>query len=209
MDTINRKKHWDHVYEAKALKEVSWFQPTPETSLEFIHEFNVPKSAKIIDVGGGESLLVDHLLDMGYEDITVLDISEKAIAKAKQRLGDRSKKVKWIVSDIAEFSPTEQYDFWHDRATFHFLTTEEEISNYLQVAKSAMQSNGILVIGTFSEHGPQKCSGLDVKQYSEKSLAEKLSALFKKIKCITVDHVTPFQTIQNFVFCSFLNSGLS
>jgi len=177
--------------------------------LDFIHEFHVPKTSKIIDIGGGDSLLVDHLLDLGYEDLTVLDISEKAIAKAKQRLGDRAERVKWIVSDITEFKATEKYDFWHDRAAFHFLTTEEEISKYLSVAKNAVRLEGILVIGTFSESGPVKCSGLNIKQYSEKSLGEKMNRLFKKIKCITVDHITPFQTIQNFVFCSFLNPALS
>ncbi|MFN5224352.1 MAG: class I SAM-dependent methyltransferase [Bacteroidota bacterium] len=209
MNISERKNHWNHVYDTKELKDVSWFQPKPETSLDFIHEFHVPKTSKIIDIGGGDSLLVDHLLDLGYEDLTVLDISEKAIAKAKQRLGDRAEKVKWIVSDITEFKATEKYDFWHDRAAFHFLTTEEEISKYLSVAKNAVRLEGILVIGTFSESGPVKCSGLNIKQYSEKSLGEKLNRLFKKIKCITVDHITPFQTIQNFVFCSFLNPALS
>ncbi|MFN9597133.1 MAG: class I SAM-dependent methyltransferase [Bacteroidota bacterium] len=209
MEKNERKNHWNHIYETKELKDVSWFQPKPETSLYFIHEFHIPKSAKIIDVGGGDSLLVDHLLDLGYEDLTVLDISEKAIEKAKQRLGNRAEKVKWIVSDIVEFNPTEKYDFWHDRAAFHFLTTEADVTKYLEIAKNAIQPNAIIVVGTFSESGPKKCSGLEIKQYSEKSLSDKLASLFKKIKCITVNHVTPFQTIQNFVFCSFLNSGAS
>jgi 2-polyprenyl-3-methyl-5-hydroxy-6-metoxy-1,4-benzoquinol methylase len=209
MEKNERKNHWNHIYETKELKDVSWFQPKPETSLDFIHEFHIPKSAKIIDVGGGDSLLVDHLLDLGYEDLTVLDISEKAIEKAKQRLGNRAEKVKWIVSDIVEFNPTEKYDFWHDRAAFHFLTTEADVTKYLEIAKNAIQPNAIIVVGTFSESGPKKCSGLEIKQYSEKSLSDKLASLFKKIKCITVNHVTPFQTIQNFVFCSFLNSGAS
>lgn len=209
MDSNNRKTHWDHVYETKELKDVSWFQPKPETSLNFVHDFHLPKSAKIIDIGGGDSLLVDHLLDLGYEDLTVLDISEKAIARAKKRLGSRAEKVKWVVSDIIEFKPAEKYDFWHDRAAFHFLTADADIKKYLEIAKMATQPNAVLVFGTFSDKGPNKCSGLEIKQYSENSLSDKLSSFFKRIKCITVDHITPFQTIQNFVFCSFLNSVAS
>ncbi len=203
MENIDRKKHWENIYQTKNLKDVSWFQPTPETSLDFFKEFNVPTTAKVIDIGGGDSFLVDHLLDLGYQDISVLDISTAAIDKAKKRLGAKAKKVKWIVADAATFKPTEKYDFWHDRAAFHFLTNEKEISNYLQTTQENINPTGVLVIGTFSEHGPKKCSGIEIKQYSEKSMTDRLKIFFKKIKCITVDHKTPFDTIQNFVFCSF------
>jgi 2-polyprenyl-3-methyl-5-hydroxy-6-metoxy-1,4-benzoquinol methylase len=203
MENFDRKKHWETIYQTKELKDVSWFQPNPETSLDFFKQFNVPLNATIIDVGGGDSFLVDHLLELGYTDITVLDISESAIERAKGRLGEKANQVKWIIEDAAKFRPMEMYDFWHDRAAFHFLTDENEISNYLETAQQFINPNGVLVIGTFSEKGPTKCSGIEIKQYSENSMTERLKKYFDKVKCITVDHKTPFETIQNFVFCSF------
>lgn len=203
MEKFDRKKHWENIYQTKALHEVSWFQPTPETSLKFFKEFNVPTTAKIIDIGGGDSFLVDHLLDKNYTNITVLDISTAAIERAKQRLGERAKKVNWIVIDIANFKPTEQYDFWHDRAAFHFLTDDSEISRYVETAYQHTNPSAVLVIGTFSDQGPKKCSGIDIKQYSEASLVAQFGKMFEKINCLTIDHQTPFDTTQNFVFCSF------
>jgi ubiquinone/menaquinone biosynthesis C-methylase UbiE len=203
MENFDRKKHWENIYQTKQIDEVSWFQPTPETSLNFLKQFDIPKHAKIIDIGGGDSLLVDNLLEMGYLDITVLDISEAALEKAKERLGDKACKVKWIVADAASFKPTEKYDFWHDRAAFHFLTEEHEIERYLETVQKSINPSGVLVIGTFSEQGPRKCSGIEIKQYSEKTMTTCLEKYFEKIKCINVDHTTPFDTIQNFVFCSF------
>ncbi len=203
MENFDRKKHWENVYQTKQPKEVSWYQPTPKTSLGFIKQFKVPTTAKIIDIGGGDNFLIDNLLDKGFQDITVLDISQVAIDRAKQRLGDKAKNVKWIVADAATFKPTEKYDFWHDRATFHFLTDEQEIKNYIDTARQNINQAGILVIGTFSEQGPKKCSGIEIKQYSETTMVDRLKMFFEKIKCITVDHKTPFDTIQNFVFCSF------
>lgn len=203
MEPLDKKEHWENIYLTKELKDVSWYQPTPTTSLEFIKQFNLPTNAKIIDIGGGDSFLVDNLLDLGYTDITVLDISANALERAKLRLGDRATNVTWIVADAASFEPTEQYDFWHDRAAFHFLTQEQEITNYINTIHKSIKSTGILVIGTFSEQGPKKCSGIEIKQYSETSLPERLKMFFEKISCITVDHTTPFDTIQNFIFCSF------
>ncbi len=203
MEPFHRKKHWENIYQTKELNEVSWYQPTPETSLAFFKELKVPLNAKIIDVGGGDSFLVDHLLELGYTDITVLDISSAAIERAKKRLGDKAQRVQWMVADAAAFQPTGQYDFWHDRAAFHFLTNEEEITQYLQTARQSLKPNGLLVIGTFSEQGPKKCSGIEIKQYSESSMTRRLKNHFEKIKCITTDHKTPFDTLQNFVFCSF------
>ena len=203
MENFDRKKHWENIYQTKQLSEVSWFQPTPETSLSFLKQFNIPKLAKIIDVGGGDSFLIDNLLDLGYQDITVLDIAESALNKAKQRLGERGANVKWIVADAATFKPTEKYDFWHDRAAFHFLTQDQEIENYIESVQKGISSSGVLVIGTFSEQGPIKCSGIEIEQYSEKSMTERLAKFFEKIRCIVVDHKTPFDTIQNFIFCSF------
>jgi 2-polyprenyl-3-methyl-5-hydroxy-6-metoxy-1,4-benzoquinol methylase len=203
MKNLDRKNHWENIYQTKELKDVSWFQAKPETSLDFFKQFNVSLSSKIIDIGGGDSLLVDHLLNLGYQDISVLDISSAAINRAKNRLGEQAKNVKWIVADASTFKPTEKYDFWHDRAAFHFLTEEQEISNYLETAQQHINPKGVMIIGTFSKEGPTKCSGIEIKQYSESSMTERLNAFFEKIKCITVNHKTPFNTVQNFVFCSF------
>jgi len=198
---LERKKHWETVYETKNPDQVSWTQEIPKTSLEFIHSFGLNKTAKIIDIGGGDSKLVDYLLDEGFENITVLDISAKSLEKAKNRLGEKANKVNWVVSDITEFEPNMTFDVWHDRATFHFLTTTDQIKKYMKIARNSV--NGFLTIGTFSQNGPKKCSGLDIKQYNEEKLAFVLKDGFDKIKCIAEDHLTPFDTTQNFLFCSF------
>ena len=202
---MNRKNHWETVYQTKSPEQVSWTQEVPQTSLAFISSFGVAKTARIIDIGGGDSKLVDHLLEQGFENISVLDISEKALEKAKSRLGDKAKKVDWIVSDITEFVPNTTFDIWHDRATFHFLITTEQVSKYMEIARKSV--NGFMTIGTFSETGPTKCSGLDIKQYTEQTLTDELKNGFDKIRCITEDHTTPFNTTQNFLFCSFKRQG--
>jgi SAM-dependent methyltransferase len=201
---IKSKDHWENVYTNKLPNEVSWTQEVPKTSLQFIHSANLEKNARIIDIGGGDSTLVDFLLKEGFENITVLDISEAALTRAKQRLGANASKVHWVVSDITDFIPVTQYDFWHDRATFHFLTTETQIHKYIAIARTALRDNGSAAIGTFSMDGPEKCSGLEIKQYSEDALTALLNDGFEKVKCITENHITPFNTIQNFLFCSFI-----
>ena len=198
---LDKKKHWETVYETKNPDQVSWTQEIPKTSLDFIHSFGLKKTAKIIDIGGGDSKFVDYLLDEGFENITVLDISFKSLEKAKKRLGEKAKKVNWIVSDILEFKPNMTFDVWHDRATFHFLTTTDQVKKYIKTARKSV--NGFLTIGTFSKNGPKKCSGLNIKQYNENELILELKEGFKKIKCLTEDHFTPFDTTQNFLFCSF------
>jgi SAM-dependent methyltransferase len=195
------KHHWEKVYKTKSPDQLSWTQDFPKTSLDFIHSFGLKKTAKVLDVGGGDSKLVDHLLNEGFENITVLDISAKALEKAKRRLGDKAKKVNWVVSDVTEFHPDTTFDIWHDRATFHFLTTKEQVEKYIDTARKTVR--GYLTIGTFSDSGPTKCSGLDVKQYNEDTLTAELKNGFDKIKCIREDHTTPFDTKQNFLFCSF------
>lgn len=197
----NNKALWEQVYQTKGEEQVSWTQTIPQTSLNFINSFKLPKDASIIDVGGGNSNLVDFLIQEGYQNITVLDISETALMKAKLRLGTKADNVKWIVSDIKEFQPEESYELWHDRAAFHFLTTPQQISTYMEIAGSAVKK--YLIVGTFSENGPEKCSGLPVKQYSETELQQVLSKDFQKIECIKENHITPFNTAQNFLFCSF------
>ncbi|HTH30725.1 MAG TPA: class I SAM-dependent methyltransferase [Lacibacter sp.] len=196
-----KQHHWDTVYETKKPDQVSWTQEIPKTSLDFIHSFGLTKTAKIIDVGAGDSKLVDYLLNEGFENITVLDISAKALDKAKKRLGNKAEKINWVVSDITEFKPNTAFDVWHDRAAFHFLTTGEQIAKYLNIARNSV--SGYLTIGTFSDNGPGRCSGLQIKQYSEEKLTAELQNGFAKIRCITEDHTTPFDTAQNFLFCSF------
>ncbi|RYY01056.1 MAG: class I SAM-dependent methyltransferase [Gammaproteobacteria bacterium] len=197
------KEHWENVFTTKAEDEVSWFQPYPKTSMEFVDLFNLPLNANIIDIGGGDSHFVDALLDKGYKNIYVLDISSTAIERAKQRLGSRASKVNWIVSDITEFEPPVQFDFWHDRAAFHFLTSEEKIYKYVSIAEDAIKKIGYLILGTFSENGPTKCSGLEIRQYSEVSMSSRFEVVFERIKCIREDHTTPWKAVQNFLFCSF------
>ncbi len=199
--TAIRKEHWENIYQNKQPDEVSWTQETPQISLDFIHALNLPKSAAIIDIGGGESKLVDFLLNEGYEDITVLDISSNAIERAKKRLGLNAHKINWIVSDILEFKPTRQYDCWHDRATFHFLTEEGDIRKYVELVGQFV--NKYLVIGTFSTEGPLKCSGLDITQYNENNMEKTFSSDFLRLPCSRETHITPFNTQQNFIFCSF------
>jgi 2-polyprenyl-3-methyl-5-hydroxy-6-metoxy-1,4-benzoquinol methylase len=203
-----QQNHWDKIYSTKRPDEVSWTQDIPKTSLDFVHYANLDKTANIIDIGGGDSKLVDFLLDEGFENVSVLDISEQALTRAKLRLGDKANKVNWIVSDITDFHPTTSFDFWHDRAAFHFLTTETQIVKYLSTARQAVKENGFVTIGTFSKDGPKKCSGLDIKQYDESTLTHELENGFEKIKCVTEDHTTPFDTTQNFLFCSFKRSEL-
>ena len=200
---FQNKDHWENIYRTKAENEVSWFQPYPKASMEFVKLFNLPLSANIIDIGGGDSHFVDALLDKGFKNIYVLDISANAIERAKQRLGERAFKIQWIVSDITEYEPSVQFDFWHDRAAFHFLTTEDKIHKYVSIAEDAIKKDGYLILGTFLENGPTKCSGLEIKQYSETSMSARFEVDFDRIKCIQEDHTTPSYAVQNFLFCSF------
>lgn len=198
---MERKNHWETVFSTKQPNEVSWTQAIPTSSLELIAACNLSLDAEIIDIGGGDSNLVDHLLELGYKNISVLDISSHAIDRAKIRLGKKANLVTWIVSDIVDFNPTKKYTLWHDRAAFHFLTDNREIDRYLELTENYVDKH--LIIGTFSENGPKKCSGLPISQYN----SEKLNALFEKnfvqIKSFTENHTTPFDTTQNFVFSSF------
>jgi SAM-dependent methyltransferase len=197
------KEHWESIYKTKQANEVSWTQDVPAISLDFIHKLNIPKTAKIIDIGGGDSKLVDFLLAEGYSNLSVLDISEAAILRAKERLGNNANNVTWIVSDILDFKPNEKYDLWHDRAAFHFQTETEKIEKYLNIVKNAV--DGMVIIGTFSDDGPKKCSGLDIRQYDEEGMKEKFEKSdFKNLECKREDHITPAGAVQNFVFCSFI-----
>lgn len=201
--TGSDQQHWDRIYQTKEEDEVSWFQPYPKTSMEFVDLFKLPLAANIIDIGGGDSHFVDALLDKGYKNIWVLDISEAAIERTKHRLGKKAAKVHWVVCDVTGFEPPVQFDLWHDRAAFHFLTTEDKIYKYVSLAEDAIRQNGYLILGTFSENGPKNCSGLEIRQYSQASMSARFELGFDRIKCVEEDHKTPFNTIQNFLFCSF------
>lgn len=197
------QEHWEKVYTTKQPHEVSWTQAVPTTSLQLLHTLSLPADAAIIDVGGGDSQLVDHLLAEGYNNLTVLDISAAALDRAKARLGDKAIQVNWVVQDITAFRPTTIYDVWHDRAAFHFLTTEEQIHTYLDLLRHHVKKGGYLLMGTFSENGPSICSGLPVQRYSAARLAELLQEDFDAIQFTTEDHTTPFNTTQNFLFGVF------
>ncbi len=197
------QSYWDKIYNDKSEKEFSWFQEHPTTSLNLITELNLSKNVSMIDVGGGDSRLVDDLLAQGYSDITVLDISDVSLQKLKNRLGDTQSKVKYITSDVVAFMPFSQFDLWHDRAVFHFLTDLEQVNQYLEVVNSSLRHGGNMIVSTFSKNGPEKCSGLPVQQYSEAELKSLFAKYFKNTKCFENTHLTPWGTTQNFIYCTF------
>lgn len=199
--TEELQKHWEEIYKKKGPQEVSWTQEKPEGSLNFIHELELPQDAPIIDIGGGDSKLVDFLLKEGYTDLSVLDLSAKALEKAQERLGENAEQVEWIVSDATEFDPSRVYDLWHDRATFHFLTEDENIQRYVRLVEKAVRK--YMLIGTFSDRGPEKCSGLPVEQYDEEKLERTFSRTFELIKTWREIHITPKGDEQEFVFAAF------
>ncbi|PZE16916.1 SAM-dependent methyltransferase [Putridiphycobacter roseus] len=198
---MDNKSHWEQVYAVKTPEEVSWTEAIPEKSLALIAACKLAKEASIIDIGGGDSLLVDHLITLGYTNITVLDISANAIARAQKRLGEKADSITWIVSDINTFKPTEKYDCWHDRAAFHFLTDPTAINHY--VALVSQYVSQYLILGTFSKDGPKKCSGLDIQQYDEASMTTVFEDGFNAIGFEHHIHHTPFDTTQNFIFGTF------
>jgi cyclopropane fatty-acyl-phospholipid synthase-like methyltransferase len=198
----NLTLHWNKVF-TDTNNIHTWTQSNPETTLNLIKSLNLKKNAAIIDIGGGDSKLVDHLLDLGYTNITVLDISSNALDISRKRLGERSKKVRWIVSDITQFKTDEQYDVWIDRAAFHFLREDEQIKYYTNLTKHYVSENGYLLISTFSNHGPNKCSGLDVKQYNKEDLTKLFEDNYNRERCIFEDHITPSKATQNFIYCLF------
>lgn len=205
--TQENKKHWEHIFETKQELEVSWYQKVPQTSIDLLLSNNISKQANIIDVGCGDSYFIDYLVANGYQNIYALDISEKALEHLKKRLGKNVENVHWIVSDILNFQPDVQFDFWHDRASFHFQTDPKDVEKYISIATNAIAPNGILAVGTFSKTGPTRCSGLNVSQYDEETMNKLFESRFKEIQYFTEDHNTPFGTIQNFIFCSFRKLG--
>jgi len=201
--SLNRKKHWENVYGQKKPVEVSWYQVEPAVSLGFITLIEIDSVAKIIDVGGGASVFVDKLLDQGFQNLTVLDISSKAIHHAQERLGRRAENVSWIEADVTEFESSIQYDFWHDRAVFHFLTDAEDRTKYVQRLKESVKPGGHVVIAAFAIDGPPKCSGLDVERYSPEKMKNELGDSFELVNSVTELHITPWNKQQKFIYCYF------
>jgi len=197
---MNKKEHWEKVYSTKAYTDVSWYQPDAITTLELLDNLNLDKNAAILDVGSGDSHLVDHLLNLGFTNISVLDISGKALKRAKKRLGGRAELVTWIEADIAEFNPTIKYDLWHDRAVFHFLTQPKQIAHYRKIVSQNVNTKGYFLLATFSDYGPLKCSGLEVARYSLQEQANFFSPEFVVDKQFNINHTTPSGGVQNFSF---------
>ena len=197
------KNHWENIYSNKAENEVSWFQTVPKTSHQLINKLNLESNDNIIDIGSGRSRILKILIDEGFNNIYYLDMSKEACEKSKIALGDDKSKVTWNVENVLSFKPKMKYKLWHDRAVFHFFTNKKDIEKYKEVATKNISDGGYLVLGTFSINGPKKCSGLDVSQYSEQSLNEIFKSDFNLLDSFYIDHQTPFDTTQNFLFCIF------
>ena len=203
MDIRERKAHWEQVYATKAENEVSWFQETAATSLGLIDHDDVPTDSAIIDIGGGASRLADNLLDKGYTDVSVLDVSAHALDAARARLGDDARAIHWIVADITQWTPPRRYDVWHDRAVLHFLTDESERAAYRAALQQGLKPGGLVIIGSFALDGPEKCSGLTVQRYSPVTLADFLGKEFTPLDHRSETHKTPWHSEQKFQFSRF------
>jgi ubiquinone/menaquinone biosynthesis C-methylase UbiE len=202
-NAMNRKDHWEQVYQTKAPDDVSWFQTQPATSLKLIEASGVAKDAGIIDVGGGASVLVDFLLDAGFTKLAVLDISAAALEHARRRLGKRADSVEWLEADVTTFQPARQFGLWHDRAVFHFLTDKADRQKYVQTMKRTLTPGGHVVIATFATDGPPKCSGLEVARYDAAAICAELGAEFHLVEQASETHTTPWQTEQKFGYFRF------
>ncbi|NBW75833.1 MAG: class I SAM-dependent methyltransferase [Sphingomonadaceae bacterium] len=196
------KSHWEHVYTTKSADRVSWFQEHADRSLRLIWEVARDRAASIIDVGGGASTLADDLLADGYSAVTVLDLSEAALEKAKRRIGAEAERATWLASDILSVDlPRHHFDVWHDRAVFHFLTKQQERDAYVEAALKAVKPGGFVIVATFAEDGPTECSGLPVRRYSAAELHAEFGAPFALLRHEKEAHATPFGTVQQFVYC--------
>ncbi len=203
MKPQSNKSHWETIYSTKDSEQVGWYQQKPRISLELIRSCKLGRAASIIDVGGGDSNLVDHLIQEGYSHVHVLDLSENALEKSRKRLKEMAEQIHWIPADVTEFEAHTPYDLWHDRAVFHFLREENAIANYLKAAGKGIRKGGYLILGTFSEKGPETCSGLLVNRYSLKQMQDLFSPSFIYLRGINVDHQTPSGNVQNYNFALF------
>ena len=203
MRSESRQAHWEGVYTKKGENEVSWFQENPAPSLELIAHVGATPASAIIDVGGGASRLVDNLVERGFKDITVLDLSGAALEAAKGRLGGPAVGVHWIVADATVWEPLKAYDIWHDRAAFHFLTEDRDRSAYVALLEHALKVGGYAIIATFALDGPERCSGLPVMRYDPVSLGQTLGRAFQLVDARRHTHATPWGSDQSFQFSVF------
>jgi len=202
-----RQAHWENVYQTKGERDVSWFQENPDISLDLIRATGADIAAAIIDVGGGASRLADALLDEGYRCLTVLDLSDKALATSRDRLGARAAQVSWIVADVTAWQPSRTFDVWHDRAAFHFLTEPQDREAYGECVRTAMRPGGHVIIGTFAPDGPERCSGLPVVRHDHTTIGQVLGGSFRLAETRKHDHRTPGGAIQRFQFSRFRRDG--
>jgi SAM-dependent methyltransferase len=200
---MNRKMHWEELYREKSPQEVSWYQEQPKLSLELIESLQLNKSARILDVGGGASRLAKSLLDAGYENISVLDISAKALQQAKNELGAKSTQIEWIVTNVFEFEPSKCFDLWHDRALFHFLTEADDRKSYVEVLKKSLSASGFVIIASFAIGGPEECSGLPIVQYDAQKISQELGDEFRLLNEQFELHHTPWSSEQKFMYSLF------
>jgi ubiquinone/menaquinone biosynthesis C-methylase UbiE len=201
---MQTKEHWENVYTTKATDSVSWFQEHAETSLKLIQKIHAEKSTSIIDIGGGASTLVDDLLSHGYSKLSVLDLSSAALEVSKARIGSAARNVNWLVADITKVNFSEhEFDIWHDRAVFHFLTEPQDRLAYVKTVLRSLKPKGHVIISAFAEDGPTKCSGLPVMRYSAESLQSEFGESFLLKSQFSETHSTPLGTTQNFIFCHF------
>ena len=207
MESANRQAHWESVYTSKGENEVSWFQESPAPSSDLIVQAGATHASAIIDIGGGASRLVDYLVEQGFEDVTVLDLSAAALEAARRRLEGRADRVHWIVADATAWEPVKAYDIWHDRAAFHFLTDESDRAAYIARLTKGVREGGHAIIGTFALDGPEKCSGLPVARYDGASLGQTLGAAFKLVRTQRHEHATPWDSRQIFQFSVFRREG--
>ncbi len=207
MSSTDKQSHWEGVYGSKQSTEVSWYQPRPERSLQLIRDAGIAKDTPIIDIGGGASTLVDHLLDEGYADVTVLDIAGGAFEHSRKRLGARAETVEWIVADVTQFDAQRSYGLWHDRAVLHFLTDAADRARYVRALDRALAPGAHLVLSTFGPEGPLKCSGLDVRRYDINRMKELLGDLVELRSDELESHTTPGGTTQQFLYTSWIRRG--
>ncbi len=198
---MQNKSHWENIYQIKEIDGVSWYQKVPVESLQLIKKYSISNSDKIIDIGCGKSFLADNLLELNYTNISLVDISSNALKEVKERLQNKS--LNFIETDILNFNSNDKYDIWHDRAVFHFITDSEGIKKYISLCNEYINKEGVLIIGTFAEDGPLKCSGLEIKRYSINNLKELFKENFEFIEGFKKLHSTPFDTEQSFTFCVF------
>lgn len=199
---MSSKSHWENVYTTKSVQSVSWFQQHADQSMKLIRALGLENTARIIDVGGGASVLVDDLLDQGFQHLSVLDLSGKALEQAQGRLQGRAPLVQWLEQDVLKHAfPRHAFDVWHDRAVFHFLNTEQERQAYVAQVQHAVKPGGHVIVATFAEDGPEQCSGLPVQRYDAQGLHAQFGAPFELIKHEKEAHTTPFGTVQQFIYC--------